>query len=251
MTQQSNKPNSAFILAAGLGKRLRPYTDTVPKPLVPVNGRPILDYTLDKLRAEGVEHVTMNLNYLGEKIQNYFADTSEPKITFSPETELLDTGGGVKKALDTMQGGAFYLINGDALWTDGPHDTTLERLSNNWNSDVMDILLLLQPVSAMTLTHGVGDYDIDADGRAIRSLDQTGDYMFGGIRITKISIFDGTPEDEAFSYLQLMDKAQAAGRLHAIVHDGEWHHISTPADLDRVNEAMKSHECASQNKKAV
>ena len=251
MTQQSDKPNSAFILAAGLGKRLRPYTDTVPKPLVPVNGRPILDYTLDKLRADGVDHVTMNLNYLGEKIQDYYADTTEPNITFSPEDELLDTGGGVKKALDTMRGDAFYLINGDALWEDGPEETTLERLTESWNPETMDILLLLQPVQAMTLTQGVGDYDIDSDGRAIRSLDQTGQYMFGGIRISKKNIFDGTAEGEAFSYLQLMDKAQTAGRLHAVVHDGEWHHISTPADLDRVNEAMKSNECLQPNKKAV
>ncbi len=243
MTQQSNKPNSAFILAAGLGKRLRPYTDKVPKPLVPVNGRPILDYTLDKLRVDGVEHVTMNLNYLGKKIQDYFVGTTSPNIIFSPEDELLDTGGGAKKALNTLHGDSFYMINGDALWTDGPNDTTLERLSQNWNPDVMDILLLLQPVSAMTLTHGVGDYDIDADGHAIRSLDKTGRYMFGGIRITKKSIFDDMPMEKAFSYRNLMDEAQASGRLYAVVHDGEWHHISTPEDLDRVNDAMRQDPC--------
>lgn len=238
METNNTKPNSAFILAAGLGKRLRPYTDSLPKPLVPVAGRPILDYTIEKLCRDNIKNVTINLNYCGEKIEQHFAGHTDPIITFSKEEELLDTGGGVKKALHTMQGDAFYLINGDALWTDGDQDTALNRLAQTWDPSKMDILLLLQPVDNMTLTQGIGDYDIDDDGRAIRSQTKTGKYMFGGIRITKKSIFDNTPEKKAFSYLELMDRAQEDGRLYALIHDGEWHHISTPNDLEHVNEAM-------------
>lgn len=229
-------PNHAFILAAGKGTRLKPYTDDRPKPMVPVNDYPIIDYALDKLAADGVTNVTINLYYLGDRIQNHLKDRTTPSITFSPENELLDTGGGVKKALNTMQEDAFYLINGDALWTD-TKETALSRLADMWNPEEMDILLLLQPVNNMTLTQGIGDYDLNEAGQAVRSLDKTGTYMFGGIRIVKKGIFDKTPEG-AFSFLELMDKAQENGRLYGLIHEGEWHHISTPEDLERVNAAM-------------
>lgn len=230
------KPDHAFILAAGKGTRLKPYTDDRPKPMVPVNGYPIIDYTLDKLAADGVTNATINLHYLGDSIQNHLQARTEPKIMFSPENNLLDTGGGVKEGLDTMQGEAFYLINGDALWTD-VEKTALSRLADMWDPDKMDILLLLQPLETMRLTEGVGDYDLNKDGKAVRSMDKSGTYMFGGIRITKKDIFENTPEG-AFSFLELMDKAQEQGRLYGLIHEGEWHHISTPEDLERVNAAM-------------
>ena len=129
----SDKPTHAFILAAGKGTRLRPYTETMPKPLVPVNGKPILDYTLEKLSKEGVTHVTINLSYLGDRIKEHFSDCNDPKITFSEENELLDTGGGVLKAIDTMQVSPFYLINGDALWEDeSVTSTSLAYLAQHW-----------------------------------------------------------------------------------------------------------------------
>lgn len=231
-----NKPNRAFILAAGKGTRLRPYTDDKPKPLVPVNGRAILDYTLDKLENAGVDDVTINLYYLGDRIEKHLGGRKSPAITFSKETALLDTGGGVKKALKNMEDEDFYLINGDALWVDGD-EPALDKLAKMWNPDIMDILLLLQPVSTMTLTKGVGDYDLDSEGKAVRAKNKDGAYMFGGIRITKSDIFEGTPDD-AFSFLTLMDEAQRKGRLYGMVHDGQWHHISTPEDLENVNNAM-------------
>lgn len=233
----SEKPNHAFILAAGQGTRLRPYTDNIPKPMVEVNGRPILDYTLEKLKKSGVENVIINTSYLGDRIKNYTDQVQDINITLSPEDELLDTGGGVKKALDTMAGKPFYLINGDALWVDGPEMSALDILAEKWQPDQMDILLLLQPVDAMTLTKGIGDYGIDDQGRAVRSKDKTGAYMFGGIRITKPEIFENTPEG-AFSFLQLMDQAQEQGRLYGLIHQGDWHHISTPEDLENVNGAF-------------
>ncbi len=110
-----------------------------------------------------------------------------------------------------------------------------------WNDNTMDILILLQPVSSMHLTQGIGDYDIDAQGRATRSLDKSGQYMFTSIRINHPRIFDNTPNG-AFSYLQCLDTAQAKGRLHAIIHDNDWHHISTPKDLETVDAAYRETE---------
>ena len=235
----SDKPIHAFILAAGKGTRLRPYTDSVPKPLVPVNSRPILDYTLEKLIKDGVTNVTINLSYLGDRIKEYFSDCNDPKIIFSEENELLDTGGGVLNALSTMQGKPFYLINGDALWEDDSvTGTSLSYLAQSWDSDDMDILLLLQPVSSMHLTGGVGDYDISPDGKAIRNKEKQGQYMFTGVRITHPRVFNGR-ELSAFSFLELMDKAETEGKLYGLVHKGQWHHISTPEDLENVNKAMQ------------
>jgi MurNAc alpha-1-phosphate uridylyltransferase len=233
-----NKPNYAFILAAGKGTRLRPHTDTMPKPMVPINGRPILDYALEKLKNSNVNNITINTNYLGDRIKNYTESIHDLKITLSPETEHLETGGGVLYALDTMENQPFYLINGDALWTDGENTPTLDRLAEAWNPDIMDILLLMQPVKNMNLTQGVGDYDLKDDGKAVRSMNKTGTYMFGGIRITKPNIFDDRSQG-AFSFLELMDKAEKEGKLYGLIHDGDWYHISTPEDLNQVDKAFK------------
>lgn len=228
------KPDLAFILAAGQGKRLRPYTDTMPKPMVPINGKPIIDHTLEKLEKDGINNVTINLHYLGDRIENHLKGRKNPSLNFSRETVLLDTGGGVKKALNTLNGKPFYLINGDAFWTDPPETTALQQLADAWNPDIMDILLLLQPVKHMVLTEGVGDYNLNENNQAVRSHDKSGAHMFAGIRITKPEIFNKTTED-AFSFLDLMDKAETEGKLYGLVHEGEWHHISTPGDLDRIN----------------
>lgn len=230
-------PDQAFILAAGKGTRLRPYTDTMPKPMVPIQGTPILGHTLQKLKTEEIKNVTININYLGDRIKNYTDRYDGLNITLSPEEDLLDTGGGVQNALHTLRNDPFFLINGDAFWTDHQDDTALQRLAKAWNPQEMDILLLLQPIDKMILTQGVGDYDLNKNGLAVRSLDKTGQYMFGGIRITHPAIFKDTSGD-AFSFLELMDKAQEKGRLHGIVHEGDWHHISTPQDLDAVNHAL-------------
>ncbi len=238
----SDKPNYAFILAAGKGTRLRPYTDTTPKPMVIVNGRPILDHTLGKLEKVDVTHVTINTMHLGHVIEQYYSTRTSPKITFSKEDELLDTGGGVKKALNTIKSDAFYVINGDALWEDNAEgQSVLEHLAQNWDADKMDMLLLLKPVNLNNASEASGDYSIEADGRPVRSLDGTGTHMFSGIRISSKHIFDGAPEG-TFSYLELMDKAEKDGRLYAVELQGTWHHISTAEDLERVNALMSKAE---------
>ncbi len=237
----SYQPENAFILAAGKGTRLRPHTNDKPKPMVAVHDKPLIEHIIDKLTDEAVRNVTINTSYLGHVIENYF-ETTQPKATlkFSHENELLETGGGVKKALDTMQSKPFYLINGDAYWIDEtPHNTALQQLNNIWDADKMDILLLLQPIHKMSATMGVGDYSISDTGRLTRSPNSEGDYMFTGIRITSPCVFNNTP-DGAFSFLECMDAAQEKGRLYGIEYQGMWHHISTPDDLDSVNKLQRA-----------
>jgi MurNAc alpha-1-phosphate uridylyltransferase len=228
-----NLPDHAFILAAGMGSRLRPYTDTMPKPLVPVNGKSMIDHTLDKLVALGIREVTVNIHYMADKMQEHLGQRTSPRLTYSWERELLDTGGGIKKALYTMGRKPFYIFSGDTLWEDGPSGNTLSRLASAWD-DSMDLLLLLQPVDRMTLTHGTGDYDIDANGKPLRNRNRQGQYFWPSIRMAHPRLFDNTP-DGKFSFLDLMDRAEAAGRLGALVHDGLCHHITAPDDLDRIN----------------
>lgn len=231
-------PTNAFILAAGKGTRLRPYTDTMPKPMVPVNGTPILGHTLQKLKNDNINNIIINTNYLGDRIKNYSDTYQGLNITISDEDQLLDTGGGVKYALDQLGDQPFFMINGDAFWEEG-QQSVFERLSQQWDPEAMDILILLQPIKNMVLTQGIGDYDLDANGHAIRSKDKAGQYMFAGVRITKPELFKNKDED-VFSFLELMDEAQAKNRLYGMVHDGDWHHISTPQDLDNVNAALQT-----------
>ena len=235
----SFRPTHAFILAAGMGKRLRPYTDSIPKPMVAVGGRPIIDRTIDKLIEAGVTHVTINTHYMADILEAHLSKRKDIEITFSREETLLDTGGGIKNALKTMGEEPFYVIAGDAVWTDGPSGSALSRLAEAWNAAKMDIITLLQPVSAMTLTDGIGDFDMDENGRTIRRPDKTGSYMWTNIRINAPEIFRNAPNG-AFSFLELMDRAEAAGRFYALPHDGQWHHISTPAELERVNESLNA-----------
>ncbi len=234
-------PKTGFVLAAGKGTRLRPYTDTMPKPMVPIAGKSIIHRTLEKLEREGVSRVIVNLHHLAPVLEAHLMSIKKPQIILSHENDLLETGGGVKKALPDIGPDPFYLINGDALWDEAEHGSALSRLAAAWNDNTMDILLLLQPVGAMDLTDAVGDYDVAPDSRAIRNLQKNGRYMFAGVRIVHPRIFDGTQEG-AFSFLSLMDRAQQKGRLYAIVHEGGWYHISTPEDLESVDAAFIKRE---------
>lgn len=235
------KIETAFILAAGKGTRLRPITDTIPKPMAKVLDKPLIQHIIQKLEADGINKIIINLFYLGHIIRKNLVDAKSQKIIFSEEQELLETGGGVKNALAFIGNKPFFLINGDAFWTDHKDISALQRLENEWNSHRMDILLLLMPVTKMTLTRGVGDYNINEKGQATRTPDGSGQYMFTGIRVTKPDLFEDTP-DGAFSYLEIMDRAEKKQKLYGLIHEGEWHHISTPADLDNVNRYLEGNE---------
>ena len=231
-------PNKAFILAAGLGSRLRPYTDNTPKPLVTVGGKTLLDRTLDHLASVNVNEIAANTHYLPDQIKAALAARPEFKTHISYEETLLDTGGGIKNLLAPLGNEAFYILSGDGLWENAANQNTLQAMSEAWNDETMDILMLLQPISSMKLTGSAGDYSLGSDGLPIRSLDKTGDYMFTSMRINHPRIFKNSP-DQPFNYRDLMDEAQNKGRLAAIIHNGDWHHISTPADLEAVNTAYE------------
>lgn len=232
----NKKPTKAFILAAGKGTRLRPHTDTMPKPMVDIAGTSIIRRTIAKLAEAGVTEIVVNLHHLGDVLEEHLYKINKPKIIFSREDDLLETGGGIKKALYHFGSEPFYIINGDALWDEGKIPA-LDKLAHNWN-DEMDILLLLQPTRRMDLTGAVGDYHLAENGIATRAKDKNGDHMFAGIRIAHPRIFEGSP-DGAFSFLSLMDKAEEAGKLYGLIHSGNWYHISTPEDLQSVNDSFR------------
>jgi MurNAc alpha-1-phosphate uridylyltransferase len=123
------------------------------------------------------------------------------------------------------------------VWTDGPGKPALQRLADSWTGDPASLVLMLQPLDRMTLTPGKGDYTLKPDGRCVRSANQSGPYMWSSVRLCTPTLFDQTP-DTPFSFLTLMDRAQEQGKLFGMVHDGEWYHITTPDDLDRVNGAL-------------
>ncbi len=230
--------DTAFIVAAGKGTRMAPLTDHTPKPLVPLAGRPILDYMLDHLRGTDVRKLTVNTHHLREKMRDYLSGISDFAITESYEPTLLETGGGLQKALPTLGNKPIFMINGDAFWTDGPSGPILQQMTQQFDAATMDILLLLIPVTHMKLTEGIGDYDIAADDHALRRPDKTGAHMFTGIRILNPTIMAHAPAGK-YSFLQQMDEAESKGRLFARIFDGDWHHISTPQDAAAIDIHMR------------
>lgn len=232
--------DKAFLLAAGLGNRMRPLTNDIPKPMVQVGGQCLIDRALDQLAAQGVRSVVVNTHYKAEVLSAHLKGRRVPEIILSPEPRLLDTGGGLAQGLPHFGGQDFFIIAGDSYWTDGPARTALQRLEDHWDPGRMDMLLLLEPLSRMKLTQGVGDYDFVASrgfGPIRRSRPQTGTHMFTSLRINCAAIFENCPAGP-FSYLTLMDKAESQGRLYGLEHDGLWHHLSTPADVAAVNKAL-------------
>lgn len=221
-----------MVLAAGLGLRLRPITDTRPKPLVSVAGRTMLDRVLDHMTAAGVTDVVVNCHYLADMIEAHLARHRSPRIAISREDDLLDTGGGVVKALPLLGAGPFHVANADVIWTDGA-DRALGRLAAAWRDDDMDALLLLQPAATAVGYDGRGDFQRDDAGRLRRrDSDGAAPHVFTGVQILHPRLFDGAPAG-AFSLNLLYDRANNAGRLFGLVHDGAWYHVGTPAALDQ------------------
>lgn len=219
----------AFILAAGRGTRMRPLTERMPKPMVELGGRSLIDRALDHLTEAGVRRVVVNTHHRAEVLEAHLAARTTPQIMISREEELLDTGGGIARAVHHFGGLDFFVVSGDALW-EGP---ALADLAAAWDPARMDILVLLQPLAAMAATRGVGDYRLAPDSRAVRARDRSGTHMFTSLRINRAAVFDAAP-GAPFSYLDLLDAAQAAGRLFGLEHAGAWHHVSTPADVAAV-----------------
>ena len=230
-----------MVLSAGLGLRMRPLTETRPKPLVELHGRALLDHALDRLRAAGVARIVVNSHYRAEMIERHLAGQADVRISHEPER--LETGGGVRRALPLLGDGPYFVVNSDAVWRDGPRPA-LDRLSAAWNDAEMDALLLLQPVEGAMGYAGAGDYRRLADGQIRRrGAAASAPFVFAGVQILHPRLFADAP-DGAFSLTVLFDRAQAAGRLQGLVHDGAWYHVGTPEDLLRAENAIAAESSA-------
>ena len=228
-----------MVLAAGLGTRLRPVTETIPKPLVEINGRPLIDHALDRLTLAGVERVVVNIHYKAAMMAAHLSRRDRPQIELSEEAELLDTGGGVARALPLL-GEVFFVVNGDVFWLDS-RDPALLRLAAAFDPADMDAVLLLQRTVTAVGYDGSGDYFLDPLGKPRRRRErEVAPYLFAGIQLLHRRLFDRAP-GRVFSLVRLFDRAEAAGRLAAIVHDGEWYHVGTPEGLAMTRERLSSH----------
>ena len=230
-------PGRAMVLAAGLGERMRPLTDTRPKPLIEVRGRALIDAILDRLAAAGVGEAVINLHYLGAMIEAHLKDRTAPRIRYIRETERLETGGGVRNALPLLGEECFFVVNGDVSWLDG-YTPALHRLARAWDDARMDVLLLLHSTAYAVGYDGRGDFVLRADGRLRRRRErEVAPFVFAGVQILHPRLFKGAPEG-AFSLNRLYDEAEEAGRLWGLRHDGQWFHVGTPEQLAEVEEAL-------------
>jgi MurNAc alpha-1-phosphate uridylyltransferase len=220
--------DSAMILAAGRGERMRPLTDTMPKPLIPVAGRSLLERSMERLAAHGVNNIVVNVHHLGQQI----ADRLNGRARIVREERLLDTGGSVKNALPYLGDGPFYVLNGDGLWRDGRRPI-LQRLEDIWNPRRMDALLLLHPIHKVIGREPGerGDYFVEQNGHIRhRGYAQLAPYLFASVSVCDHRLFRDSP-DGPFSLLQLWNRAEAAHRLVGVLNDGDWFHIGTPRAL--------------------
>jgi MurNAc alpha-1-phosphate uridylyltransferase len=214
-------------------------TETIPKPLIEINGRTLLDHAIDRLALVGVERVVVNVHYKAEMVAAQLARRGHPHIEISYETELLDTGGGVARALPLLDD-VFFVVNSDVFWLDGK-DRALQRLAAAFDPERMDAILLLQRTVTAVGYEGSGDYLIDGSGSPHRRGErEVAPFLYAGIQLLHRRAFAGT-SDRVFSLVRLFDHAEKAGRLHAIVHDGEWYHIGTPQGLAATRERLSPH----------
>ena len=224
---------TAMVLAAGLGERMRPLTLRVPKPLIPLAGRALIDHVLDRLAAAGVQTAIVNVHYFSELLEAHLAGRKgkRPEILVSDERALLlDTGGGAKKALPLLGHGPFFIHNADSVWSEGA-SPALSHMLRLWNPATMDCLLLLAPVTTSIGYAAKGDFSMAPDGRlARRGEGKVVPFAFAGVSLCDERLFKDAPEGR-FSLNLLWDRALAKGRLCGIRLDGRWMHVGTPEAL--------------------
>jgi N-acetyl-alpha-D-muramate 1-phosphate uridylyltransferase len=235
---QSPPINTAMVLAAGLGQRMRPVTDTLPKPLVRVGGRALVDHALDRLAEAGIGSAVVNVHYLADLIEAHVRPRRRPTVVLSDERgALLETGGGIRKALPLLGGAPFLLLNSDSLWIEGGTPNLL-RLQAAWQPERMDILLLVAEAAKSLGYQGPGDFSLAADGRLQRRGERSSvPFVYAGVAILKPQLFSDTP-DGAFSLNLLFDRAIVAGRLYGMPLDGQWLHVGTPDAIAAAEERL-------------
>lgn len=228
------RPRSGIVLAAGRGERLRPLTDNLPKPLVQIDDRTLLDHAIDRLVAVGVERVLVNVHYLADQIVEHLKPRRDVEIIISREEKALETGGGVAHALKFLGDAPFFVLNGDSFILNG-RASALDRLAEAYDPERADAVLLLQrTASAVGYDGERGDFLLDQLGRPTRrGATEVAPYVFAGVQLLSPKLFEDVPKG-AFSLNLIYDRAAEAQRLLAIVHDGEWYHVGTPEGLETV-----------------
>ena len=233
-------PATAMVMAAGLGKRMRPLTATRPKPLIEVAGKPLIDHALDRLRTAGIKKAVINVHYLADAVEAHLRNRVEDlEILVSDERgELLETGGGLAKALPLIDCDPFLVVNSDNLWIDGPVDA-LKLLASNWDEAWMDALLLLVPLAHAHCHNGRGDFHMSPSGALSRRRPRgVAPFVFTGIQIVSKRLFAGELPHGPFSTNLLWDRAIAAGRCFGAVHQGLWFDIGRPENIRKAEEIL-------------
>jgi len=231
-------PRKAMVLAAGLGLRMRPLTDHLPKPLVEVAGRALLDHVLDRLADAGVDEAVVNVHYLPDQIIDHTAGRAHPKVIISDERDLvLGTGGAVVKALPLLGSEPFYHLNADTMWIDGVRPN-LARLAEAFDPARMDILLLMAPTASSIGYSGAGDYAMLPNGALRRRKEnQVVPFVYAGVAILAPAVFADAPAGE-FALTRLFDRANEQERLFGLRLDGLWMHVGTPDAVHAAEEAF-------------
>lgn len=232
-------PQTAMIMAAGLGSRMMPLTATRPKPLVEIAGTTLLDHVLDQVRAAGIGRIVVNVHYRADQIEAHLrAHAGDLAVTISDERALLrDTGGGLIQAIELIPDDPFYCINADNWWVDGK-DNALVRMARAWDPAKMDVLMLVVPLARAGNTQGQGDFDLDGEGRLSRDgPKQPRGYVWTGVQLLAKRVVTDPPED-VFSTNVFWDRAIAAGRCHGLVHEGSWFDVGYPAAIALTEAAL-------------
>ena len=229
--------DAAMILAAGLGTRMRPLTDDRPKPLVEVAGKALIDWNRDRLIAAGVGRIVVNVHYRADQLEAHVRRWREPAATVSDErAAMLDSGGGVRKALPLIGDGPFFSLNADTIWMDGPRSNLL-RMVEAFDPGRMDILLLLASTTTTIGWGNRGDFALEQDGRVrLPKAGEVAPFAYCGVAILQPRLFEGTPE--VFSLVTLFRRAIEAGRLHGLRLDGVFMHVGTPAAVAEAEQAI-------------
>ena len=234
-------PRTAMIMAAGLGKRMRPLTATKPKPLIDVAGKALLDHVIDHLRAAGVRKIVVNVHYLPDAVEAHLASRAHGlEVVISDERDLLlETGGGLIKAEPLIDSDPFLAVNSDNFWVDGPADT-LKLLASHWDDERMDALLLLVPLARAQNHRGMGDFHMDRLGRLRRrDRSRVAPFVFTGIQMLSKRLLRDAP-DGPFSTNLLWNRAMEEGRCYGAVHQGLWFDVGTPKSIAMTEAALQN-----------
>lgn len=240
MTDNKFRPKKAMMMAAGIGKRMRPLTATTPKPLIEVNGKALIDHGMDRLAAAGVETCVVNVHYLADLVEVHVRRRDDMDILISDERkQLLETGGGIKKALPLLGNEPFFQVNSDtAYWIEGVKPN-LEHMIEAWDESKMDILLLMSETVNAVAYEGRGDFDFGKDGKLTRRKErEVTAFAYAGAAILHPRIFENAPEG-SFSMNTLFDKAIEEGRLYGTLMEGIWLHVGTPEAIRAAEYAVR------------